>query len=156
MAHSSPASIHVLTLTDVDCPCEQQPHHCSLRALSLSAPGPNYPNFQSMLKWTKAPSSVISFCRIDAEPKMVSALLTSTAAEQGSLFCSESVCGNTGPHSHGYTALGPELTPNQPCLSAGLAPQKPCRCALGKSWRRSCSQASSGCLGTRNPQLSCV
>lgn len=49
MAHSSPASIHVLTLTDVDCPCEQQPHHCGLRALSLSAPGPNYPNFQSML-----------------------------------------------------------------------------------------------------------
>lgn len=117
--------------------------------------GPTTPIF-SPCWWTKAPSSVISFCRIDAEPKMVSALLTSTAAEQGSLFCSESVCGNTGPHSHGYTALGPELTPNQPCLSAGLAPQKPCRCALGKSWLRSCSQASSGCLGTRNPQLSCV
>lgn len=35
MAHSSPAIIHILTLTDMDCPNEQQPHHWIFRALSL-------------------------------------------------------------------------------------------------------------------------
>lgn len=86
--------------------------------------GPTIPIF-SLCWWKKAPSSMTSFCRIDAEPKMVSALLKSPAAEPGILFCSESVCGDT--HNHGHTALGPELTPNQPCLSTGvgLAPKKP-------------------------------